>query len=161
MCSGTTILYTSIGPRTIDLYFCCRCCSSAALYRQQETHLWWKGICYAKQCSVSTMGLPASSWPHIYRPILVSGFHISRCCKLLPLVVCGQYSVVFHDISWSALGLLRLQDHLLGYANECIVYQWWSVLLYIGHDTDPQILEKKVSSEVANSQIIFHVPTYL
>ena len=101
--------------------FCYWCFSSASLYRHEGGHLRWKGVCYSTKYSMSTMGLPASSCTQVYWPILVSGFIANRRCKLLPGFGWRLYSVVFHNNSSAALGLLRHQDHILGYANKCIV----------------------------------------
>ena len=73
-------------------------------------HIQWGGVCVSTKYTMPTLGFATSSHSRAYRSIYVPRSHISRCCKLLPGAKWKRVTVVLHDVSWAALGLLWFRD---------------------------------------------------
>ena len=79
---------------------------SATVYRHCGSHLQRDGVCHTASYSLPALGFSTTTCTCIYQSSKVPWWHISRCSKLLPSAGWKDYTVVLHNVSWPALGLL-------------------------------------------------------
>ena len=94
------------------------CSSWTALCKLLGPHIQRKSVCDSTKYTMPTLGFATSTHTRVYRSIYVPRSHFSRCCKSLPVAKWKGVTVVLHNVSWTALGLLWFRDDLLGYARR-------------------------------------------